>query len=237
MSSKADVMNPQRTGGSVTDAAESTDTAESTEDELLDGCLGDDPSSDHRRAPRRRGDALTAAIFEATMHELQEVGYSELTMERVASRARASKGSLYRRWSSRAALVVDAMDHAKTREARAPDTGSVREDLLGYLLALAEGMNGAAGEAGRGLMAECVRDPELMEAVRLRFTDRAVAAVLDVLRRGAVRGEVRASALTHRIASIGPALLRHQFMVYGAPIPEAVVTEIVDDVLVPLISA
>jgi AcrR family transcriptional regulator len=235
MSSKADVMNRERTGASVTSSDEPRD------DELLDDCLddsaADDPTSDHRRAPRRRGDALTAAIFEATISELQEVGYAELTMERVASRARASKGSLYRRWSSRAALVVDAMDHAKTREAHAPDTGSVREDLLGYLLATAESMNGAAGEAGRGLMAECVRDPELMEAVRLRFTDRAVAAVLDVLRRGAVRGEVRASALTHRIASIGPALLRHHFMVYGAPVPESVVVEIVDDVLVPLIVA
>jgi AcrR family transcriptional regulator len=231
MSSRTDVINPRRTGGSAA-AADGVD-----QEDPLDSCLSDESCTDHRRAPRRRGDALTAAIYEATISELQEVGYAELTMERVASRARASKGSLYRRWSSRAALVVDAMAHAKPHEAQAPDTGGVREDLLGYLLALAETMNGADGEAGRGLMAECVRDPELMEAVRIRFTDRAVANVLEVLRRGAVRGEVRASALTHRIASIGPALLRHQFMVYGAPIPDDVVIEIVDDVLVPLISA
>ena len=66
---------------------------------------------DHRKGPRRRGDALYAAIFEATLAELTAVGYAELKMEHVASRARASKGSLYRRWSSRAELVADAVHH------------------------------------------------------------------------------------------------------------------------------
>src|SRR5262245_36185475 len=59
---------------------------------------------DHRKGPRRRGDALYAAIFEATLDELATVGYAELKMEHIASRAKASKGSLYRRWSCRAEL-------------------------------------------------------------------------------------------------------------------------------------
>jgi AcrR family transcriptional regulator len=196
----------------------------------------DDPAADHRKGPRRRGDALTAAIFEATLAELAEVGYAELTMERVASRARASKGSLYRRWSNRAELVVDAMHHARPRHVEAPDTGSVRADLLGYLRAIAELLNGADGEASRGLMVEAVRDPELMAVVRTRFITPGIERVLDVLRRGAVRGEVRPTALTHRIAGVGPGLLRQQFMIYGSPIPDEVVVELVDDVLMPLIS-
>jgi AcrR family transcriptional regulator len=193
-------------------------------------------AADHRRGPRRRGDALTAAIFDATLAELAEVGYAELTMERVAGRARASKGSLYRRWSNRAELVVDAMHHARPHQIEPPDTGSVREDLLGYLRAVADLLNGADGEAARGLMVESVRDPELMAVVRIRFIDPGIAMVLDVLRRGAVRGEVRPTALTHRIASVGPGLIRQQYMVYGAPIPDEVVLELVDYILMPLIS-
>src|SRR5579884_3473386 len=129
----------------------------------------DGPCADYRRGPRRRGDALTTAIFEATLAELAEGGYAELTMERVANRARASKGSLYRRWSNRAELVVDAVHHARPHHVEPPDTGSVREDLLGYLRAIAELLNGADGEAVRGLMVESVRDPELMSVVRNRF--------------------------------------------------------------------
>jgi AcrR family transcriptional regulator len=200
----------------------------------------DDPSedevADHRRGPRRRGDALIVAIFEATLAELAEVGYAELTMERVASRARASKGSLYRRWSSRAELVVDALEHERPHHREVPDTGNIRQDLLSFLGSLMSMHDSPSGEATHGLMVEVIRHPELMREVRLRFIDPTIAQVLDRLRRGVVRGEVRPSALTYRIASLGPALLRQHYLLYGAPIPESVVIEIVDEVLMPLVA-
>lgn len=192
-------------------------------------------SLDYRKARRRRGDALYSAIYEATLDELIAVGYTELTMERVASRARASKGSLYRRWSSRAELVADAVHYTLPSCAEIPDTGSVREDLLGCLRRSANLLNGASGEAVRGLMAETIHNPDLMEVIRIRFIDPDVNVFLDVLRRGAVRGEVRPSALTTRIASVGPDLLRQHFMAYRSPIPDRVLIEIVDDVILPLI--
>jgi AcrR family transcriptional regulator len=193
--------------------------------------------ADHRKGPRRRGDILHAAIFEATLKELTAVGYAELKMEHVANRARASKGSLYRRWSSRAELVVDAVHYTIPSCAERPDTGSVREDLLGCLRGFAKLLNGPSGEAIRGLMAETIRNPDLMEVVRIRFIDPGVGLFLEVLRRGAVRGEVRASTITPRIASLGPDLLREHFMVHRTPIPDRVLIEIVDEVIIPLIRA
>ena len=72
--------------------------------------------TDHRTRPRRRG-VLNSAIFQATLAELADVGYSRLTKERVAERAGASKASLYRRWPSRMELAIDAAYHL------APDPG------------------------------------------------------------------------------------------------------------------
>jgi hypothetical protein len=126
---------------------------------------------DYHKGPRRRGDALYAAIFEATLEELTAVGYAELKMEHVANRARASKGSLYRRWPSRAELVVDAVHHTLPNPGEPPDTGNVREDVLGCLRASATLLNGASGEAVRGLMADTIRNPELMHVIRIRFID------------------------------------------------------------------
>lgn len=189
---------------------------------------------DHRKGPRRRGNVLYSAIFEATLDELTEVGYAELRMERIASRARASKGSLYRRWSSRAELVADAIHYAYPTTEKPPDTGSVREDLLGNLRAFADLLNGPSGEAIRGLMAETIRNPDLMDAIRIRLIEPGVSGFLDILRRGAVRGEVRASALTLRMASVGPDLLRQHFLMYRS-IPDQVLFEIVDEVIIPLI--
>ena len=191
---------------------------------------------DYRKARRRRGNALFSAIYEATLDELTAVGYAELTMERVANRARASKGSLYRRWSSRAELVVDAVHHALPECAELPDTGSVREDLLGCLRELAALLTGPSGEAIRGLTAETIRNPDLMDAIRIRLIEPNINGFLDTLRRGAVRGEVRPSALTHRIASVAPDLLRQHFLIYRS-IPDHISTEIVDEVIMPLIRA
>jgi AcrR family transcriptional regulator len=206
-----------------------------TVSEAFDARGPSDTAGDHRKGPRRRGDALHAAIYEATLDELTAVGYAELKMEHVANRARASKGSLYRRWSSRAELVADAVHHTIPSCAERPDTGSVREDLLGCLRGFATLLNGPSGEAIRGLMADTIRNPDLMEVVRARFVDPGVGLFLEVLRRGAARGEVRATALTWRIASLGPDLLREYFLVHRTPIPDRVLIEMVDEVIIPLI--
>lgn len=84
------------------------------------------PSQDHRKRPRRRGAVLNSAIFEAVRAEIPEAGYSALTMDRVAERARASKASLYRHWPGRAALVLNAAYDAMSGPETVPNTGSVR---------------------------------------------------------------------------------------------------------------
>lgn len=203
------------------------------------GTIGSSASSsasqDHRKAPRRRGEALHAAIFEATIAELLEVGYAQLTMEGVANRASASKGSLYRRWSSRAELVADAVHHANPDPLQMSDTGNVRDDVLSFLEAFARVLNGASGEAVRGLMAETLRDRELLAVIRTRFIEPAHIQLMEALRRGVVRGDVRPAALTPLVASVAPALLRQYITLHDAPIPQSALVDIVDQVVMPLV--
>ena len=68
--------------------------------------------STDRGTTRRRGHVLEQAIYEAAMAELGERGYAQLSMEGVASRARTGKAALYRRWSSKRDLILDALTHA-----------------------------------------------------------------------------------------------------------------------------
>ncbi|MBV8995446.1 MAG: TetR/AcrR family transcriptional regulator [Pseudonocardiales bacterium] len=193
-------------------------------------------SVDHCEGPRRRGEVLCSAILEATLDELREVGYAGLRIQHVAARARASKGSIYRRWPRRADLVADAIEHAFPRRIQPPDTGSVRADLLGFLQQMADRLNSPAGEAIRGLTADTIRDPELMNAIRARFLDPTISELIGIMTRGVARGEVRPSALTTRIASIAPELLREHFLIHHC-IPDRILIEILDDVVMPLIRA
>src|SRR5690349_9295898 len=78
--------------------------------------------------PRVEGDR-EQEILDAALTVLGEVGYDRLTMDAVAQRAKASKATLYRRWNSKATLVVEALARAKETPP-IPDTGDLRTDLL-----------------------------------------------------------------------------------------------------------
>jgi AcrR family transcriptional regulator len=192
--------------------------------------------TDHRKRPRRRGAALDAAILEATMAELAEVGYARLSVERVAERASASKASLYRRWPGKVELVMDAVYHVLPDPASAPDTGSLRGDLLALLRAVADQLAGPAGQAMRGLLSDALRDPERAAQLREYARGTSLQTMREVVRRAGERGELDATAITTRQLETGHALMRFHFLTHGAPIPDGVVVEIVDEVVLPLVA-
>lgn len=185
------------------------------------------------RPSRRRGEALVSAIHAAVMDELAEVGYGGLSIERVAERARTGKASIYRRWPNRLELVLEAIDHVMPRLDKAPDTGSVREDLLVVLRLIATTMSSRDGAAAKA----CVDGPddELARAVRERLLPPRKAMMLEILRNGAERGEVRREAVTTRVAETGPMLLHGELLQRGSPIADEAVVAIVDEVLMPLL--
>lgn len=197
--------------------------------------LKEKEAGDFRSKPRRRGDVLTHNIFKAAMAELAESGYSGVSMERVAERAGTGKASLYRRWSSRAELMADALRHQFPDRAQLPDTGNFRTDCLTMMRMIQRLLSGPVGQAARGLMSEAIKDPELADAARARIIDSGNEMMLELLRRGHARGEVRAEALNLLVAGVGPAVMRQHFLMHGAPIEDSFMQEVVDRVIIPLV--
>jgi AcrR family transcriptional regulator len=195
------------------------------------------PGGDHRTRPRRRGPTLDAAILQATIAEIDHHGYADLSIERVAERARASKASVYRRWPSKVALVLAAVYDQLPDTAAAPDTGSLRGDLLALFRRVAGLLAGPAGVAIRGLLGDALRDAELAGQLRGYTRGRSVAALRDVLLRAGQRGELSPGAITPRQLEAGLSVLRFHFLVHGAPVADTVVVEIVDEVVLPLFRA
>src|ERR1700739_1795042 len=88
---------------------------------------------------RRRGKDLEKAIFEIVLRELAETGYVNFSIERVAARAGTSKPVIYRRWPTRAQLVYAALRASRpVLASEAPDTGTVRGDLMVILRGVSE---------------------------------------------------------------------------------------------------
>jgi AcrR family transcriptional regulator len=186
---------------------------------------------DDEGVQRRRGPALEDAILRAAWEELVAVGYTGLTMEGVAARARTGKQVLYRRWHNRAELVLAAMrHHTGSIVERVPDTGTLRGDVLAVLRLMAGRFNEIGPDVIHGLTADA---PDLDPQV---FT--IMSGVMEtVLKQAAERGEIATAYLGPRIVTLPADLIRHEMLLTRDPIPERTLTEIIDEVFLPLIRA
>src|ERR1043165_3383304 len=142
--------------------------------------VGVETAEDPRKGTRRRGSVLEQAILQATLDELTEVGYSGLTIDRVATRARTNKTGIYRRWPSRAALAVAAHLQVTTAD-DLPDTGDLRADVLALLRAAAQRISSPQGEVLQILAAEKDNEPHLIRALRDQMVDASLTRWLTVL--------------------------------------------------------
>lgn len=143
--------------------------------------------------PSRRSKQTHDAILSATLDLVHEKGYFGLSLEAVAARAGAGKQTIYRWWPSKAALVMEALSQAASREIALPDTGNVEEDLFLFLEAIFTRISSSgSGKAMGGLVAEAQADPIFAEEFRSGFVEARREGLRTILRRGMERGEVSA---------------------------------------------
>jgi AcrR family transcriptional regulator len=183
--------------------------------------------------PIPRGERARERVLRAALGVLADDGMPGFTMEAVAQRAGASKATLYRRWTSRAALLVDAMELVSEPFAP-PDTGGVRSDLL-EMMSQFEAMLGA--RSFPRLMAAFIdaaeRDPTLW-SLHQQITERRREPLLHVLARAQARGEIPQAADLELAADLlaGPAFYRR--FIAHRPLPDGYGAAVVDHVLMAL---
>jgi AcrR family transcriptional regulator len=165
---------------------------------------------------------------------LADVGYAGLTMDAVALTAGVSKATIYRRWPSKADLLVSVIDTASDDTLAIPDTGSLRDDLVALLSALAGVLTGPGGSASRALLGVMSQEPALEAAFRRGPMARWAEAFLTVLGRAAGRGELAPSSAASLAAEAGPAILLLRWLIRGMDIDADVAVLVVDELMMPL---
>lgn len=188
-----------------------------------------------RRLGRPRDATRDADILQAARDELADRGYERMTMAAVAARAGAGKATVYRRWASKAELVLDAAlctaDTALTIE-KVPDTGSLSGDLAA-LRALKHHDEGV-WQALAGLVSELPHAPELATVVHERMVRPRVRLVRALLERAAVRGELRPGLDLDLVASVPSAMIAYRLLVSGEPLDATFLVKVSDEIFVPL---
>lgn len=119
--------------------------------------------------PRVEGDR-EQQILDGVLQVLVDVGYDLLTFDAVAAQVHASKATLYRRWSTKADLVVSAVQASMCMASLhdLPDTDSLRGDLMA-MFAGEEDLPIQLAEVIAALMPAMHRDADLTAAVKERF--------------------------------------------------------------------
>jgi AcrR family transcriptional regulator len=97
-----------------------------------------EPEQEIRKPGRPRSAQAHKAIIDATLELLAEEGFQGLSIEAVAARAGVGKTTIYRRWSSKEELVMEAIRHVQI-DVPVMDTGNFRNDLAALLKTVYQG--------------------------------------------------------------------------------------------------
>ncbi|GAA3675300.1 TetR/AcrR family transcriptional regulator [Nocardioides ginsengisoli] len=182
--------------------------------------------------PRIEGDR-EQEILDATLAVLVDVGYDRLTMDAVATKAKASKATLYRRWEGKAALVTDALISQKTPLEVPTDTGSLRGDLLSVFCA----PGGLTDEHQTAILGSVItaigRDAEFAAAFRERFIAPKVAVARQIYERAHARGELRDDVDLEILSAALPGIVLHRMFLLGEQANPDLIARVVDQVIVP----
>ena len=151
-------------------------------------------------------------VLETTYKLLTEVGLSGVSVDEVCRQSGVAKTTIYRHWSSREALLLDACSTMGPRS-QAPDTGSFKRDLETFLSQLVQRLRTAPWSMVLPSIIDAAeRDPQLAK-VQARIHGEMRSPIRTIVERAQHRGELpKRLDPSHVIAQVlGPLFYRRWF--------------------------
>lgn len=181
-----------------------------------------------RSGGRPRDESRDHAIRTATLDLLAEVGYDGVTMDRVAARARTGKATIYRRWPSKIAMVLDSIEAFAQERMPTPNTGDLRGDLLTYFESFYAAIRGDRGRILAELISEMNRNPELREALHGGLWMHREPTWRAIIERAVTRGELPPEVDGSILVEVGTATILQRVLLTGDPVDRAFLEMVVD---------
>jgi AcrR family transcriptional regulator len=165
--------------------------------------------------------------MEATLELAAESGIGACTFEAVSERSGIARSTLYRHWKSSSELVADAI-RSQTVERVAADTGTLRDDMLHWMLELGRALEGSTwGAMVPQLVAAASTDPDMAEIQR-RNSQYHRNIDIEIVERAKGRGEVDEGIDSYHAAVMFTAPIFYRYLVAREPINARWITSHVD---------
>lgn len=176
-----------------------------------------------------RSEQARHAVLAAADDVLVEFGFGGLTIERIAARAGVAKQTIYRWWSSKVDILLDALGDDLAEDLVPPDHGELRRDLSEHLAAVAAFLTVAdAGAMFRVLLGQAQHDPDLAARLRAEHLSGQRARDRLPLERAVARGELSADTDVERAVEALMAPIHYRVLVTGEPVPVEFTEDLVD---------
>jgi AcrR family transcriptional regulator len=188
-------------------------------------------STDTTPRPRVEGER-ELEILEATLDTLAEVGYDRLTMDAVATRARASKATLYRRWNDKTSLVVDSLLSQKD-PVKMPDTGTLRGDLLQSFCGMGGLTDAREVAIFTNVLSALSRDEDFALAFRHHVVGPKIAIAIRVFEQARERGEVADGVDAELLAMAVPGIVLQRLYLFGQAPDADLIARVIDQIIMP----
>ncbi|MEB3031125.1 TetR/AcrR family transcriptional regulator [[Mycobacterium] nativiensis] len=201
--------------------------------------MADTESNLRRRTDGRLDRTRDPAILDAALAALTENGYHDTNMNDIAARAGVGKAAIYRRWSSKAALIADALVYWRPDLADdgVADTGSLAGDFDELVERIGRNDNELiSNDVVLQVAVEAAQDSQLAAALDDLLLLRGRRIVTTILQRAAERGEVAAGTDWSLIADAltGLGLIR---VMSGQSFDAKFARQVIDTLVLPAVLA
>jgi AcrR family transcriptional regulator len=189
-----------------------------------------------RGRPGRKLDlARNGVILDAALAVLAEQGYDRMTIDAVASRAGMARATVYRRWPTKADLVleaVSAMSRADVAFEHLPDTGTLRGDMTSMIRTFDDDEQQVRIQAMAGLLTLTGSNERLVEAAANAGIGPWIEVNRHLMQRAVDRGEFPGSADIDSLAELIPMMCVSR-AVQRLPITREFSLALIDGVVIP----
>jgi AcrR family transcriptional regulator len=182
-----------------------------------------------------RSEQARQAVLEAADDLLVAKGFAGVTIEGIAAGAGVAKQTIYRWWTSKTDILLDAFLEDAAEQLTPVDHGDIGRDLREHLRRLAEFLTRSdAGAVFKALIGQAQHDPAFAASLRARYLDEQRRRDSLPLERATERGQLPAGLDTAAEVDqlVGP--IYHRVLVTGDSVDEAFTDRLVDGFLLRL---
>ena len=174
----------------------------------------------------RRGEHVRQTVLAAAFEELAANGFDGATVAGVAKRSGVHETTVYRRWGTRENLLVAALLERSAEAIPAPDTGSIKGDLLAIVREVLAYVGSPAGVAI--LRSATLPVDDTYTEARKAFWAHRLDSLAPVVGRGIERGDLREDTDARLLLEMLIAPIHGRLLLTGEPVKDSLAGRLVD---------